>query len=141
MTSDISPRLANLPTWQLSQASARAHRALHERLAEAGACGYEYRILVALRDLDRASQADLGRAAALDRRDVTHTLRGLEARKLISRSADPGDARRMLVELADAGESLLERLDRVVDEVQNEVFAPLTAIQRDTLLNLLQQLR
>lgn len=77
----------------------------------------------------------------VDRRDVTHTLRGLEARKLISRSADPGDARRMLAELADAGESLLERLDRVVDEVQNEAFASLTATQRDKLLNLLQQLR
>jgi DNA-binding MarR family transcriptional regulator len=141
MIPDTSPRLAHLPTWQISQASARSHKVLHERLAEAGSSGYEYRILVALGDLGRASQADLGRVAALDRRDVTHTLRSLEARKLISRSADPSDARRTLVELTDDGESLFERLDQVVDEVQDEVLAPLTAAERGTFLSLLQRLR
>ncbi|MGH8995525.1 MAG: MarR family winged helix-turn-helix transcriptional regulator [Acidimicrobiales bacterium] len=140
MTSDISPRLANLPTWQISQASARSHKVLHQRLAEAGSSGYEYRILAVLGDLGLASQADLGRAAALDRRDISHTVRGLEARKLVSRSADPSDARQTLVELTGVGNSLLQLLDRVVDEVQDEVFAPLAATQRRTLLHLLRRL-
>lgn len=140
MTFDILPRLANLPTWQISQASARAHKLLHERLAEAGSSGYEYRILAVLGDLGLASQADLGRAAALDRRDVTHTVRGLEARKLVSRSADPSDARQTLVELTNVGNSLLQRLDRVVDEVQNDVLAPLTTTEGHTLLHLLRRL-
>ncbi len=139
MSSDTPPRLANLTTWQLSQASARSHKVLHARLARAGANGYEYRILAVLGDLGAASQADLGRAAALDRRDVTHTVRNLQARLLVTRRPHPGDRRQTLVELTAAGTSTLERLDAVLADVQTEVFAALTADQRRTLLNLLQQ--
>ncbi|MHB8499014.1 MAG: MarR family winged helix-turn-helix transcriptional regulator [Acidimicrobiales bacterium] len=140
MNSDASPRLANLATWQLSHASARSRKVLHERLTQAGASGYDYRILAVLGDLGPASQADLGRAAALDRRDVTHTVRDLHARTLVTRRPDPRDGRQTLVELTAAGSSMLERLDLVLDEVQTEVFAGLTVDQRRTLANLLQQL-
>ncbi len=140
MSADTSPRLANLATWQLSQASARSHRVLHARLAQAGASGYDYRILAVLGDLGPVSQADLGRAAVLDRRDVTHTVRDLQARELVTRRPDPRDSRQILVELTPAGASMLERLDLVLGEVQTEVFAALTAGQRRTLLHLLQLL-
>ena len=140
MNADIPARLANLGTWQLSQASARSHRVLRARLDQAGASGYDYRILAVLGDLGAASQADLGRAAALDRRDVTHTVRNLQARALVTRRPHPGDRRQTLVELTAAGTSTLERLDAVLAEAQTEVFASLTVDQRRTLLNLLQQL-
>lgn len=140
MSADTSLRLTKLATWQLSQAAARSHRVLHERLAEEGATGYGYRVLAALGDLGPASQADLGRAAALDRRDVTHTVRDLDARKLVTRRADPGDGRLMLVELTTAGAAMLERLDLVVDEVQDVVLAGLTPGQRRTLVELLETL-
>jgi DNA-binding MarR family transcriptional regulator len=140
MNSYASPRLANLATWQLSRAAARSHRVLHEHLAAEGASGYEYRVLAALGDLGPASQADLGRAAALDRRDVTHTVRDLHARKLVIRRADPDDSRQMLVELTTAGAAMLERLDLVVDEVQDVVLAGLTPAQRRTLVHLLDKL-
>ena len=140
MNPESSPRLANLATWQLTQASARSHRVVHERLAQAGASGYDYRVLAVLGDLGPVSQADLGRAAVLDRRDVTHTVRDLQARELVTRRPDPRDGRQTLVELTAAGSSMLERLDLVLDEVQTEVFAGLTVDQRHTLLNLLQQL-
>jgi DNA-binding MarR family transcriptional regulator len=140
MTSHFAPRLAKLPTWQLSQVSARAHRVLHDRLTQLESSGYDYRILAAAGDLGLASQADLGRAAGLDRRDVTHTVRGLQARELVGRGPDPGDARQTLVELTVAGRSMLARLDLVLAEVQREVFAALTVEQRRTLLDLLQRL-
>ncbi len=140
MIPGASSRLEKLATWQLSQASARAHRVLHERLAKAGASGYDYRILAVLGDLGPICQADLGRAAVLDRRDVTHTVRSLQARELVSRRLDPRDGRQTLVELTAAGSSTLERLDLVLDEVQTEVLAGFTAAQRRTLLSLLKRL-
>ena len=140
MSADTSPRLANLATWQLSQASARSHRVLHARLAQTGASGYDYRILAVLGDLGPVSQADLGRAAVLDRRDVTHTVRDLQARELVTRRPDPRDSRQILVELTPAGASMLGQLDLVLDEVQTEVFATLTVDQHRTLLHLLQLL-
>ncbi len=140
MDHPASPQLERFPTWRLSQASARSHRVLHEHLAQAGASAYEFRVLAALGDLGQPSQAELGRAAALDRRDVTHTARGLESRHLVRRRADPRDARQKLIELTGAGRSMLERLESIVEDVQSEVFAPLTATQRQTFLDLLQRL-
>jgi MarR family transcriptional regulator, lower aerobic nicotinate degradation pathway regulator len=135
-----TPRLANLPTWLLSEAAARAHRVLHEHLAGADMSGYEYRVLATLGDLGQISQADLGRSAGLDRRDVTHTVRQLETRKFISRNADTRDARRTLVELTDSGRLALERLDTVIDDVQRDVFEPLNASERRELVGLLRRL-
>ena len=140
MNTDTPPRLANLATWQLSQVAARTHRVLHGRLAQAGVSGYDYRILAVLGELGPSSQADLGRAAALDRRDVTHTVRNLEALGLVTRRPDPRDGRQILVELTAAGSRMLKRLDLVLEAVQTEVFAGLTVDQRRTLVCLLQQL-
>ena len=46
----------------------------------------------------------------------------------------------MLVELTTAGAAMLERLDLVVEEVQDEVLAGLTPAQRRTLVELLEKL-
>ena len=117
----------------------RASLVLHERRAEAGARGYDYRVLAALGDLGPLSEADLGRDAVLGRRDVTHTVHDLQARKLVTRRRDPSDGRQTLVELTAAGSSTLERLDLVLDEVQADVFGALTVDQRATLVDLLRQ--
>ena len=140
MSSDTPRRLANLTTWQLSQAAARSHRVLRARLGQAGASGYDYRVLAVLGDLGAISQADLGRAAALDRRDVTLTVRNLEAGDLVTRRPDARDRRQTLVELTLAGSSMLDRLDLVLGAVQTEVLAALTSGQRRRLLHLLQLL-
>jgi MarR family transcriptional regulator, lower aerobic nicotinate degradation pathway regulator len=136
----LTPRLANLPTWLLSEAAARSHRVLQEHLAGAGVSGYEYRVLATLADLGQISQADIGRSSGLDRRDVTHTVRQLETRRLIGRNPDPRDARRILVELTNSGRLSLEQLDTVIRDVQRDVFEPLTATERSALLDLLRRL-
>jgi DNA-binding MarR family transcriptional regulator len=135
-----TPRLANLPTWLLSEANARSHRVLQEHLARVDMSGYEYRVLATLGDLGQISQADLGRSAGLDRRDITHTVRRLETRRLIGRNPDPRDSRRILVELTNSGRLTLEQLDTVIRDVQREVFKPLIPAERRALLDLLRRL-
>lgn len=129
-------RLRELPSWLLSQAAARSHQLLTDQLAAVGASGYEYRVLAALGG-GPASQAEVGRAAALDRRDVTHTVRALESAGLLSRADDPDDARRLVVDLTSAGIERLAELDQVLADVQNDLLAPLTPAQRTQLLRLL----
>lgn len=136
----VTDRLSRLPTWQISQVAVRSHRLLHEHLARVGESGYGYRVLAALGDLGHVSQAELGRAAALDRHDVTHTIRELQARRLVTRRANPQDSRQSLVALTSAGRSRLARLDKTIEEIQEEVLAPLSARQRETLITLLQRL-
>lgn len=133
-------RLTILPTWLLSEAANRAHRILHEHLARANVSGYEYRVLAAVGELGRLSQTELGRAAALDRRDTSHTVRQLEARRFVSRQVDPRDARRTLVELTDSGKRSLQGLDAVVQKAQREFCEPLTDAERRLLVDLLRRL-
>ncbi len=129
----------SLPTWILSSAAARSHRVLQSRLAQAGVNGYEYRCLSALAVAHQLSQSDLGAAAALDPRDVTHTVRALEDRGLVSRVRDPSHGRRQLVSLTGEGRLTSERLIKIVVGVQNDVLGHLTREERAVLLDLLER--
>lgn len=132
--------LTSTPTWILSSAAARSHQILHKKLAEAGFTGYEYRCLSALSAADYLSQTDLGAAAALDPRDVTHTVRALEDRGLVSRTKDPRHGRRQLVTLTAEGAKATERLTHVMAEIQTAVFGKLSGNERSTLLDLLDRI-
>lgn len=135
----MSPPLASLPTWILSSAAMRSHQALHQRLAQAGVDGYEYRCLLALARDGQLSQTAIGNAAALDPRDVTVTVRALENRGLVSRESDPSHGRRVLVSLTASGSGTADKLSRVMAGIQDEVFGRLTNEEQSTLLGLLER--
>ena len=133
-------RVADQPTWLLSQAHARASRLLQTAFADAGFRGYQYRLMAALEQHGESSQADLSRRTGIDRKDVVHALNDLEARGLVSRTPDRTDARRNVVALSESGGAELVRLDEVVAEVQEEVLAPLSGSERRQLRQLLDKL-
>jgi DNA-binding MarR family transcriptional regulator len=129
-----------LPTWLLSRAAARSHRILHAELAQLGASGYDFRVLSVLATTGACSQRALGDAAALDRRDISLTVRGLEAAALLSRRPDPQDARRTMVAITLLGQHRLAELSLALERVQRAVFSPLSAAETDTLSMLLARL-
>lgn len=137
--SDASP-LTDLPSWLLTRAAARAHRILTHHLGDAGFTGYEYRVLAALAPGGARSQADIGRMVALDRRDVTHTVRGLADRGLVERGDDPTNGRVVLVNLTPDGRRAWSRLARVMETVQADVMAPLSPAETALLVDLLGRL-
>ena len=132
--------LMTKPTWLLGQVSAHAHGVLAARLGAAGARGYHVRVLAALAELGPASQAALGRHAAMDRSDVTATVGELAAAGLVERTADVGDRRRNVITITAAGRIRLRELDTILTAVQDEVLAPLTADERSMLTGLLTRL-
>jgi DNA-binding MarR family transcriptional regulator len=129
------PDFYDLPTWLLSQATQRAHRLLHDRLDDAGATGYEYRLLSALHAVGEATQADLGRLARLDRRDVTITVRALIASGTVARQRSSLDARAQIVSLTPAGRRRYAQLNTRMQAVQDELLSQLPAAHRDRLLD------
>ena len=133
-------RVADRPTWLLSQANTRAHALLTEAFAAAGMRGYHYRVLAALEEHGSTSQAELGRATGIDRSDVVATLDDLAAWDLARRDPDPDDRRRNVVSATPTGLARLTELDRVVDDVQEALLAPLSARERAILLRLLRKL-
>ncbi len=127
----------DLLTWLLSQAAVHSHRVLHQRLGDTGFTGYEYRILSALADGEPLSQTELGQRAALDRSDVTASVRKLRVRGLVDGQADPNHGRRVIITLTTAGTRAWTITEQVMQGVQDEVFGSLSKPEREALRSLL----
>ena len=133
-------RVAERPTWLLSRANARAQALLSAGFAAEGLRSYHFRLLAALEQHGPASQADLGRHTGVDRSDVVATVNDLVEAGLALREPDPDDRRRNIVTITRRGGRVLERLDGVLDEIQEAVLEPLTPSERKTLARLLEKL-
>ncbi|PRA79744.1 MarR family winged helix-turn-helix transcriptional regulator [Microbacterium sp. MYb66] len=133
-------RLEGRATWWVSRAHLRAHALLQELFADAGARAYHYRLLAAVEEAGPISQADLGRAAELDRSDVSVALVALEASGFVTRAPHPSDRRRILVALTAPGRAELARLDAVVDHAQERFLAPLAEEERAGFLDMVRRL-
>jgi DNA-binding MarR family transcriptional regulator len=133
-------RVAGRPTWLLSRANARSQALLAAAFAAEGVRGYHFRLLAALEQYGPASQAQLGRNTGIDRSDVVAALDELVGNGLARRQRDADDRRRNIVTITKRGIATLQRLDAVLDEIQDEVLAPLTANERETLTRLLAKL-
>ncbi|WP_353070595.1 MarR family winged helix-turn-helix transcriptional regulator [Actinomadura opuntiae] len=130
-------RLRHAASWLINLASAHSHRLVADGFAAAGARGYHYRLLATLEEYGPASQADLGRRAAIDRSDVVAALNEMAAKELVERAPDPADRRRNIITLTPAGRRHLRELDEVLSGIQDELLAPLSPAERDQLTGLL----
>lgn len=137
MDDETPARLRDKPTWLISQVATHAHRLMTERLTAAGARGYHFRLLAALAEFGPSSQASLGRRTGMDRSDVVAAVNELARRDLLQRVIDPADRRRNVVTITEKGAAYLERLDGVLDGVQDELLAPLSPAERAQLTGLL----
>jgi len=133
-------RLMEMPTWLISRTYGHSYRLLTEGFAAAGAHGYHYRLLAALKEFGPASQAVLGRHAGIDRSDVVAALNDLADRGLIDRPADHDDRRRNVVTITPAGATEFKNLDAVALGIQDAVLAPLSKAERTELMRLLTRL-
>lgn len=135
-------RVKDRPTWLISRAYARSSGLLNAGFEAhgSGLRSYHYRLLAALEEWGPGSQADLGRSTGIDRSDVTAALAELESRNLIERTVDPENKRRNIVTLTPEGLAQLRDLDTVVDTIQDELLAPLTAAQRRQFTALISRL-
>ena len=132
--------LTQKPSWLVSEVSRVAHRLLTGKLATAGSRGYHYRLLAALQEFGPVSQAKLGRRTGMDRSDVVAAVNELVGCGLADRSPDPADGRRNIITITPAGTAHLRRLEELLDDVQNELLAPLSPAERQQLIHLLTRI-
>jgi MarR family transcriptional regulator, lower aerobic nicotinate degradation pathway regulator len=135
-------RIRDRATWLISRNYTRSHALLTEgfRASGTGLRSYHYRLLAALDEWGPASQADLARNTNVDRSDVVAVLGELEPRGLIRRSVHPNNRRRNVVSITPAGRKQLQRLDRTLDRIQEQLLEPLTLSERRQLTRLLRKL-
>ena len=135
-------RIRDRPTWLISRAYARSSGLLKAGFEShgSGLRSYHYRLLAALDEGGPASQAELGRGTGIDRSDVTTALIELESRRLVERTVDADHKRRNIVTLTSEGVDQLRELDAVIDNVQEQVLAPLTPTQRRQFIDLISRM-
>src|SRR4051794_13015110 len=133
-------RIDRTATRLLSRANARAQSIRLEAFAAAESSGYISRLLASLADEGEASQAELSRRTGIDPSDVVAALNELSENGFVTRTRDPADGRRNVVNLTRKGRAELRRLDAVVADIQERFLAPLTAAERRQLVQMLAKL-
>ena len=100
----------------------------------------QFAALVRLDQQGAMSQNQLGRLASMDAATVKGVVGRLETLGLVARSADPGDKRRLTVEITPEGRALVGRTYAPAVTAMEEGLAPLNAAERVTLMALLSRL-
>ncbi|GAA4933327.1 MarR family winged helix-turn-helix transcriptional regulator [Streptomyces coeruleoprunus] len=133
-------RLRGRASRLLSQLSTRSDRLINEGLAQADARKWHYAVLASLQDFGPGSQATLSRRTGIYRSDMVGVLNELAERQLVERTPDPDDQRRNIITISAQGRRRLRLLDKVLDELHDELLAPLSAAERDQFVRLLTRL-
>lgn len=132
MTDPQSPRLAIL----LAKLSKTVFRKSEEALPEIGIKDY-----LALSQLDDhgVPQQRLAERLGMDENNLVLLLNGLEEAGSIARRRDPGDRRRHIVEITPRGKKVLERAERGMARLEEELLAALSPSERATLKQLVRR--
>ena len=129
--------LLDSPVFLLGYLGSAVKAAACDAFERAGANLYDLGILALLDEGARDTQAAIADALGLDRGQLVGVLDELEEQGLVERHRDPKDRRRHMVSLTAAGRRRLARLRTVLQEVEDEILAPIGAKGRSTLRELL----
>lgn len=109
----------------------------HAAFEGSGLSAFHYAVLALLGEDPRETQAQIADALGYDRSLIVRLLDELEERELVLRKRDPEDRRRHVVKLTPAGRSALIELRAIVQRLEDEFLAPLSAEESETLRVLL----
>jgi DNA-binding MarR family transcriptional regulator len=108
---------------------------------EYGITREEWQFVAMLAELKAMSPSDLAARTTVDRSQASKTLRGLMSKGLVERQRVPGDGRRALVLLSQAGSNLFAQLFPRVVQLHHEVLQDLEPVQRQALAHSLSALQ
>ncbi|MFC7844391.1 MarR family winged helix-turn-helix transcriptional regulator [Streptomyces sp. NPDC057382] len=138
-----TPDADGLLAEQLLRLTRRVHRIQkrHLQQRELGVTPAQSRLLRTLAHWGSPPRmADLAERLEVVPRAVTTLVDGLEASGKVRRVPDPANRRVIRIELTDEGRSTLRELHAVRRSAAEEILAPLTEDQRETLGGLLDTL-
>jgi len=100
----------------------------------------QFAALAKLCELGPASQNALGRDTAMDAATIKGVVDRLRRKGLVATRADPGDARRIIVEPTAPGRRTFDGARDRANAITRQTLAPLTPDERDVFTALLQKL-
>ncbi len=120
--------------------SAIADRGDEALRATGGLDAMDYMVLAVLDESEPGSQLELARLCGSAPGKIVGILDQLEQRGIVVRERDPHDRRRSIVRLTADGRTVLEGADAIVEGVEAELLADLTADERGQLHDLLRRI-
>jgi DNA-binding MarR family transcriptional regulator len=100
----------------------------------------QFAVLSASRKLGPSSMSDLGKATAIDAATVRGIIERLRARELIELQMNPGDRRKVTVQLTRAGERLVEQVTPTALRISELTMSDMNDAERVAVLYLLRKL-
>lgn len=100
----------------------------------------EWRIVALLAAHGPLAPSVVAERAELDRARTSRAITGLVAKRLVERAAQPGDQRRAVVELSEAGERLYGELFPQIAELNRQIMAVLDDAAMKSLDDALRRL-
>ncbi|GAB5521510.1 MAG: hypothetical protein RhofKO_37610 [Rhodothermales bacterium] len=115
---------------------------LRQRLVEVGdgISPEQWFLLFRLYEKDGRAQNELTIPALDDRPNITRLMRSMEAAGYVYRETDPGDRRRSLVYLTDAGRALAEQILSHVVPMRQDLFQGVASSDLEALSRVLDAL-
>ncbi|MEE6169544.1 MULTISPECIES: MarR family winged helix-turn-helix transcriptional regulator [unclassified Mycolicibacterium] len=124
----------------LSQLGSHIADEFKRRLESLGLHPRATAILLALAEVDGQSQRELSVRLGLHRNVMVAMVDALEEQGLVERLPHPTDRRAFAVSLTKSAREVLPALDRVVRDLEDQITAPLSEVQRAALLTALQRM-
>ena len=117
------------------------HIAIFQKLmGEGGPTPTQFAAMSKLADGAEISQNQLGRLTAMDPATIKGVIARLTERGLVERLADPGDQRRVLIRLSEAGRAQMPELFAKARAITEATLAPLSSEEAGALSALLARL-
>lgn len=128
-------------TYRLARVQAKLNAQASRLLTrEAGISLTQWRMLLIIGSLKNARLSDIVRESALDKGQVSRTLKKMVADALVNREAIENDQRASGLTLTDKGQSLLTRILPLMTKRREHLTGSLAAIELDVLFDALDKL-
>ena len=124
----------------LAQLGSHVGDNFQHRLAPIGVEPRTYAVLAALAADDGQSQRQLSERLGIHRNAMVAAVDNLERQALAKRLPHPDDRRAVAVTLTAKARRLLPALDKQASALEDQIAAPLSSRERDTLRHLLQRI-
>ncbi|MDQ2706740.1 MAG: MarR family winged helix-turn-helix transcriptional regulator [Actinomycetota bacterium] len=125
--------------YQVNLLARLLEQALRRRIAAHGVVPGQFPALLALYEREGRTQTELCHLVRIEQPTMANTLNRMQRDGLISRSPDPADGRRSLVELTARGRALRPALVAAADSVNADATGGLSDVEVQNLMDLLSR--
>jgi len=134
-------RISNSIGFLLAKAYQRACALYKEKFGSYNLTPQQFGLMRFLWEEDGITQVELSSRSQIDRTTIGGLIDRLEQSGLLKRHPHPEDRRAYRISLTDRGKKLEQELTPLADDLHRTILAPLTPVEVETLIAILQKLR